>query len=160
MRLGSFFGVALLATLGATGCESAHISDAYVSLDGEGRRLPKNSCIRPTKLDGVSPNHYWVFIEMLSFRDDTIVTPVLRNIKENRYMAWTETEPQADELLEYGNLAPGKGDFKVSWEQVGPPIGQNKYGPLPEGLYSWELYLDDHDSPDATIPFAVSGGCK
>ncbi len=160
MRLGSFVTVALLATLGATGCESAHIKDAYVSLDGEGRRLPDNDCIRPTKLDGASPNHYWVFAELLSFKEDTILTPVLRNVNDNRYMAWTETEPQSDELLEYGNIAPGKGDFKITWEQLGPPIGDEKFGPLPEGLYVWEFYLDDHSSPDATVGFAVSNGCK
>lgn len=160
MRLGSFFTVALLATLGATGCESAHIKDAYVSLDGEGRRLPEDDCIRPTKLDGVSPNHYWVFVELLSFKEDTILTPVLRDLNAKRYMAWTETEPQADELLEYGNIAPGKGDFKITWEQLGPPIGDEKFGPLPEGHYAWEFYLDDHDTADASVEFFVSANCK
>jgi hypothetical protein len=160
MRVGPFVTVALTATLFATGCESAHIKDAYVSLDGEGRRLPKDSCIRPTKLDGVTPNHYWVFVELLSFKEDTILTPVLRHVQENRYVAWTETEPQADELLEYGNLAPGKGDFKITWEQLGPPIGDEKFGPLPEGLYAWEFYLDQNSSADARVEFAVSNACK
>lgn len=158
MRLGSFVTVALLAISGATGCESAHIKDAYVSLDGEGRRL--SNCVRPTKLDGATPNHYWVFVELLSFKDDTILTPVLRDMKANRYLSWEESEPQSDEILEYGNVAPGKGDHKITWEQLGPPIGTEDNGPLPEGYYAWEFYLDDHDSPDARVEFAVSGGCK
>jgi hypothetical protein len=160
MRPGHFVTVALLAALGATGCESAHIKDANVSLDSDGRRLPKDDCIRPTKLDNATPNHYFVFIEMLSFKDDTILTPVLRNVKEDRYMAWTETTPNADEILEFGNIAPGKGDHSISWEQVGPAVGDNDTGPLPEGVYRWEFYLDDHGSPDALIDFAVSASCK
>ncbi|MCC6666123.1 MAG: hypothetical protein IT375_20375 [Polyangiaceae bacterium] len=160
MRLGPLITVALLATVGATGCESAHIKDAYVSLDSDGRRLPKDDCIRPTKLDGTTPNHYFVFVEMLSFRDDTILTPVLKNVNDGRYMAWAESKPGNDEILEFGNIAPGKGDHVISWEQVGPPVGDNDNGPLPEGLYTWEFYLDDHGSADAVIDFAVAAGCK
>ncbi|MBK7586762.1 MAG: hypothetical protein IPI67_42070 [Myxococcales bacterium] len=160
MRFGSFVTLALLALAGVTGCESAHIKDAYVSLDGDGRRLPKDGCVRPTKLDGATPNHYWVFVEMLSFKDDTILTPVLRDLNSNSYLSWDLTEPQSDEILEYSNVAPGKGDHKISWEQLGPPLGSQDYGPLPEGLFAWEFYLDDHDSPDARVEFAVSGNCK
>jgi len=160
MRLGSFVIVALLATSGATGCESAHIKDAYVSLDGEGRRLPKDDCVRPTKLDGATPNHYFVFVELLSFKEDTILTPVLRNMDSRNLVPWSETEPQADEILEYGNVAPGKGDFKITWEQLGPPIGDEKFGPLPEGRFRWEFYLDDDGSASATVDFLVNAGCK
>ena len=131
-----------------------------MSLDGKGRRLPDNDCIRRTKLDGVTPNHFWVFAELLSFKEDTILTPVLKDDNANRYVAWTETEPQSDELLEYGNIAPGKGDFKITWEQLGPPIGDEKFGPLPVGKYTWEFYLDDHDSPDAEVEFYVQDNCK
>lgn len=152
--------MALLASLGALGCESAHIKDAYVSLDGDGRRLPKDGCIRPTKLDGTTPNHYFVFVELLSFKEDTILTPVLQDQKSGGYLAWTDTEPQNDEILEFGNIAPGKGDHRISWEQLGAPLEENKFGPLPEGLYAWEFYLDDHSSADARVEFVVSPNCK
>lgn len=161
MRFGSFARIALLCLLGASGCESAHIKDAYVGLDSDGRR--RSDCVKSTK--NGSPNHYFVFVELLSFKEDTILTPVLHCIDGPcgaGYMSWAQTQPQNSELLEFGNIAPGKSDARVSWEQLGPPPtpGQDDYGPLPVGHFAWELYLDDHSTPDERILFTISDDCK
>jgi len=160
MRFGSFVAVALLSIFGAAGCNSSHIKDVYLSLDGEGHR--RTNCIRPTKLDGVSANHYWVFVEMLSFRDDTLLTPILRHRPDLQIITLVPDQSSGqNELVEYGNIAPGEGDnITISWEMLGAPIGDNDHEPLPEGAWVWEFYLDDHSSPDERLEFVISPQCK
>lgn len=165
-------GVVLTALSGAAGCDSAHIKDVYIARDDSGRR--RTNCVRPEYLNASgqpTPGHYFVFVEMLSFKDDTIMTPVVRCLSDcekvpggpDRFadgelvpVAW-----QDDELLEFGNMAPGKGDFTISWEITGPPQGGSTTQNLPlhAGLFEWEFYLNDHRFPDETEQLLVSPKC-
>jgi len=174
MRFGSVIALALVASFGLAGCKSSHIKDVYLSLDGEGHR--RTDCIRPTKLDGVSANHYWVFVEMLAFKEDTLLTPILRNLENGNILPVGGEDDS--EMIEYGNIAPGKGDHVISWEMLGPEIGTSEFGSLdlvdpgPDAIWgteddvrqdprllAWEFYLDDHSAPDDRIEFAISGIC-
>ena len=162
MRFRSFVAATLLCLFGAAGCESAHIKDVYLSLDNTGRR--RSNCIRPFKLDGTSGNHYWVFVEMLSFRDDTLLTPILREYGPAGPGNLIQLEPAQqqgqNELTEYGNIAPGEGDHILSWEMLGAKDSPTTFGPLQVGNFVWEFYLDDHSSPDEQIVFAVNEKCN
>jgi hypothetical protein len=155
--------VGLASLLGAVGCNSSHISDAYLSLDQEGRRL--SVCIRPTKIDNQTPNHFYAFVEMYAFKDDTLLTPVVRNSDSLELVKTDQLEPQDDELAEYGDIAPGKTGKQgtlISWEMLGPPVPGSTSGehlPLPEGNFAYEFYLDDHSSPDSRVAFTISAQC-
>lgn len=159
MRFRSFVAAVLLCLTGAAGCESAHIKDVYLSLDNNGRR--RSTCIRPFKLDGETGNHYWVFVEMLSFKDDTLLTPILRELPSGNFVQLAPAQQTGqNELTEYGNIAPGEGDHILSWEILGPPTSPTEFGPLPVGQFAWEFYLDDHSSPDETIIFYIADNCE
>jgi hypothetical protein len=154
--------VGALVLLSATGCSSAKIKDVYLSLDSQGHRI--STCIRPTKLDGTSGNHYWVFVELASFRDDTLLTPLLFG----DVCPWGKpsggicTFDGTGELQEFGNIAPGKGDVTISWEMRGPklpPPNDTQNGPLPVGHFDWQFYVDDHSTPDEHIKHTISPDC-
>jgi hypothetical protein len=152
MRLWSsiVFSLGLLAA--TTGCGSSHIRDIYISRDDGGRR--QTDCIRPEW------THYFVTIELFSARDDTIVTPVLRETQNTGQLVPIQFEDQ--ELAEFGSWAPGKGDdIKLSIEHKGPedPNDAQKNLDLPTGYFQWEFYLDDHSEADDFIPFTIAPGC-
>ncbi len=144
-------GLGILAT--TTGCESAHITDIYIARDEGGRR--KTDCIRPEW------THYFVTIKLFSAREDTIVTPVLRDMGT----AGTPLVPiqfEDEELAEFGSWAPGKGDeILLTIEHRGPedPNDSQKHLDLPTGYFQWEYYLDDHSEPDDLIPFTIAPAC-
>jgi len=153
MRLSAWVGFGLLALFGATGCNSAHIKDAYLARDEAGRR--KETCFKPEW------KHYFVFVEMLSYKEDTLLTPYLVDGNGNGVPIVYED----DELAEFGNIAPGKGDIKLTWEMTGPPLdpenpSAEETGPLQEGNFSWQFYLNDHSNADEVVNFTVAPGCE
>jgi hypothetical protein len=100
---------------------------------------------------------------MLSFRDDTLLTPILRaNVPGLPIVTLLPDELSGqNELTEYGNIAPGEGDnITISWEMLGKPISDNDRAPLEVGPWVWEFYLDDHSSPDERIEFVIDPKCK
>jgi hypothetical protein len=157
-----------LATLGAllstlAGCQSAHIKDAYISRDGDGVR--RTNCIRPTWM------HYYLIVELMSFKDDTLFWPYLYCLRgecEDFYGRNEIVAPPfgggSDDLVEFGNLAPGKSDQDIALEfmeaEIDPINGQRKQVPLTAGEFRWDLYLDDEDEPRESVALTVDQTCE
>lgn len=149
MRFWSRLTLALGLML-CTGCESAKITDLYMSRDAGARR--RTDCFKPEW------KHYFVFLELFSASEETIVTPRLRDGGGNLLpVAWKD-----EELAEFENWAPGEGDnIILNIEVTGPedPNDSDVVLPLTPGNFSWEFYLDDHSDPDDRVEFAVSDLC-
>jgi hypothetical protein len=149
---------ALLATL--AGCESAHIKDAYISRDSDGVR--RSDCIRPAWM------HYYVIVELMSFKHDTLLWPFLIcQSGECRDVFGERVAPPygdgSEELVEFGNLAPGKSEaeIKLEWSEfeIDPINEQRKPKPLTPGEYRWDLYLDNEETPRESLPVSVHPQC-
>jgi hypothetical protein len=147
---------ALLAAfllVGASGCESAKITDLYMARDEAGVR--RTECFRPEW------GHYFVIVEMFSASEDTLLTPFLRNADTGEGVPYISKSN--DELAEFQNLAVGKNEkIVVNLEFSAPedPNDTTKLLPLDSGNFTWEFYLDDHDTPDDAVSFSVSGNCS
>jgi hypothetical protein len=153
MRFAAWVGLGLWALFGATGCRGAHIKEAYLARDSGGHR--KTNCFVPAW------GHYFVFVDLLSFKDDTLLTPYLVDDDSGNGVAIAYED---DELAEFGNLAVGKGEANVAFEMKGPPLNpndpsDNSRGPLQAGNFTWQFFLDDHSTADESLPFTVSDGC-
>lgn len=143
--------MALGVLLSATGCSSAKITDVYMSRDEAARR--RTNCFKPEW------GHHYVFVEMFSASEQTILTPILRD-GANAVIAYDAKDNA--ELAEFQNFAPGKGEgILLSIELSGPedPKDSTKRLPLQAGNFTWEFYLDTHSTPDESVRFAVSPDC-
>jgi hypothetical protein len=149
----------LLSTL--AGCRSAHIKDAYVSRDDDGVR--RTECIRP------SWRHYYVIVELMSFKEDTLLWPFLRCIDgeclgnvigPNGVIAPPFGEGDED-LVEFGNIAPGKseGNHSLEFKEYEMIEGQRQQKDLTSGLFQWDLYLDDEEEPRESLGMTVDPAC-
>jgi hypothetical protein len=154
---------ALLATL--AGCESVHIKDAYISRDSAGVR--RTNCIRPNWM------HYFLIIELISFKDDTLLWPYLRCDRGDCLDVFGAAPGDViappfgdgpEDLVEFGNFAPGKTDGELKLElaewEFDPETGQRKERPLTGGEYRWDIYLDDEEEPRESVPLVISPECK
>jgi hypothetical protein len=144
--------LAALLLFGATGCESAKITDLYMARDEKGVR--RTECFRPEW------GHYFVIVEMFSASEDTLLTPFLRNADTGAPVPYISTGNE--ELAEFQNLAVGKNEeITITIELTAPedPNDSTKLLPLESGNFTWEFYLDDHDTPDDAVGFSVSGNC-
>lgn len=142
---------AALLLFGASGCESAKITDLYMARDEAGVR--RTECFRPEW------GHYFVIVEMFSASEDTLLTPFLRNADTGEGLPYLSED---DELAEFQNVAVGKNEkivvnFELSAAE--DPNDSSKRLPLDSGNFTWEFYLDDHDTADDAISFSVSGNC-
>lgn len=137
-----------------SGCRSAHIKDAYISRDEEGVR--RTSCIQPQW------QSYYMIVELMSFKEDTLLWPfVVERFNRSNVIAppWAEGNEQ---LVEFGNIAPGKSDGKIAIEfSVSQPNeqGQLQIVDLPTGNFQWDLYLDDEEEPRESVAVDVDPTC-
>jgi hypothetical protein len=140
----------LLLTLG--GCRSAHIKDVYISRDDDGVR--RTSCIQPQW------QHYYVMIELMSFSEDTLLWPFLVDGGGN--VLAPPIADGDDDLVEFGNMAPGKSDqiIAIEFKETEPgPSGQPQAKDLTEGFFTWHLYLDDEEEPRESVNMQVAPNC-
>jgi hypothetical protein len=152
MRGASRAWLAAFLLVGVSGCESAKITDVYMSRDEKGVR--RTECFRPDW------GHYFVIVEMFSASEDTLLTPYLRNADDGTGVPYISTSN--DELAEFRNLAVGKNEeiiINLEFSAAEDPNDTTKLLPLDSGNFTWEFYLDDHDTPDDSITFSVSGNC-
>jgi hypothetical protein len=99
-----------------------------------------------------------VFVELFSAADDTLIAPRLKDGGNNLIPAnWDN-----DELEEFQNFAPGKGEnilLTIEVKGAEDPNNSDQLLDLTQGNFTWEFYLDDHSDPDDLIEFAVSDQC-
>lgn len=144
------------------GCRSAHIVDAYISRDEEGVR--RTACIQPQW------NKYYMIVELMSFSEDTLIWPYLVCISGDCQSlplgpGGVVAPPWGDgdeELVEFGNMAPGQSEGDLSIEYTESTVdenGQRVPKELTNGTYLWQLYLDDEEEPRESVPMDVNPGC-
>lgn len=149
-------GCLAVLLLAATGCSSSKITDAYMARDTEGIRI--TSCFRPdwSEINAV--------VELVSFREDTLLTPALFPDyfePSNVVVGFDEAQ-----VLEYGGIATGKGELKLPIpleRHIEPPPDPlpEQPPPWPTGHYRLELYLDEfvRGQPDQTLEFEIAERC-
>src|SRR5262245_25423481 len=101
MRFAAWIGFGLLALFGASGCRGAHIKEAFLARDDGGHR--KTNCFVPAW------GHYFVFVTVMSFKEDTLLTPYLVD-ESNTGVPFAAED---DELAEFGNIAMDKGTADI-----------------------------------------------
>lgn len=137
--------------VGASGCESAKITDIYMARDDGAAR--RTQCFKPDW------GHYFVFVEVFSASEETLLTPILRNA-DGALVPYDAKD--SEELAEFQNLAVGKGKeilIQLEFSGAEDPNDSTKRLPLEGGQFTWEFYLDDHDEADDSITFFVSNDC-
>ena len=136
------------------GCRSAHIKDAYISRDEAGVR--RTGCIRPEW------QKYFVVIELMSFKEDTLIWPFLVERFNPGVVLVPPWAAGDDELVEFGNFAPGKTDgieaFEITQVQT-DANGQQTVVDLGPGAFQWDIYIDDEDEPRSSIALDIDPGC-
>ncbi|MBX3127139.1 MAG: hypothetical protein KF718_10500 [Polyangiaceae bacterium] len=141
----------LLAALGLGGCRSAHIVDLYVARDEDGVR--RTSCVNANAED------FFVFIEFMSFRDDTLIWPVFGVEKEVDSVPdppFTFGGELSEQLAEFANYAPGKGDGILKIEVLREfKDGEPPPPPFPRGVFRMDVYLNDEGAPRDSILWTV-----
>lgn len=146
----------------STGCTTAKIETAFMSRDEEGIR--KAVCFTP------HTEQFFGIIELLSFREKTILTPVvvveeLAPGDEELVVPRIGVGTGSGELERFGNIAPGTGDHRIALrfqlpEDPPPPAGE-PLTPWAKGVYRLDLYLNrefvnvDTDFPNRSIPFLI-----
>ncbi|HMR79765.1 MAG TPA: hypothetical protein PKD61_31875 [Polyangiaceae bacterium] len=144
-------GAFLLAATFLGGCNSAKITDVYLAPDADGVR--RTSCIN------TQAEQYYLFIEVLSFRDDTLVWPVLSVVKEV-----DPVQPfvfKSEELREFGNFAPGKGEttlaLEIEREKTGEktPEGDEVTRDYARGLFRMDVFLNDEGAASETLFWTI-----
>ena len=150
-------GLLSISSLAIGGCDSAVITDAYMARDEEGARI--TPCIHPQAWGA------YLVVEGKSFREDTLVWPELeveREIDPVRGSLLMDDQGvihySDDELEEFRNWAPGKGDFKLILK--GQRQEPTSDPPWPRGFYRWNLFLNNESSPAASVPWQVSEQCE
>ncbi len=164
MRLFSSLAVALSLVAGLSGCNSAVITDVWVARDSDG--------VRRTKCIHTESHAFYVVAEITSYREDTLVWPLLTVLGGNDEAdttipfqlagdgqpIYSEDSDIGKELNEFGNMAPGKGDgskLEISVERdldADPPDPR-----FSRGVYRYDFYLNDESSPRDSISWKIDG---
>ncbi len=148
-------GAVLLAATFLGGCRSAHIEDVYVARDKAGVR--RTDCIN------ANAEQFHIFIEVLSFREDTLVWPIFSVEEAVDEIPNPPFVFEDDELREFGNFAPGKGEFRLSLssERVSNPSpGEPPPAPYLRALYRMDVFLNDDGAPSETLLFTIDDNEK
>jgi hypothetical protein len=164
MRLFSSLALALTLVAGLTGCRSAVITDVYVSRDADAVR--RTDCIH------TESRAFYVYAEITSYRDDTIVWPLLTVLSGNDepdttipfliagdgQPIYSEDTDIGKELNEFGNMAPGKGEgtkLEIALErdlESEPPAPR-----FSRGSYRYDFYLNDESTPRESLRWKIDG---
>ena len=141
-------GAVLLVATFLGGCRSAHIKDVYVARDKDGVR--RTDCIN------ANAEQFHIFIEVLSYRDDTLVWPIFSVDEAVDEIPNPPFVFEDDELREFGNFAPGKGEslLTLSSERTSDP-GEPPPDPYLRALYRMDVFLNDDGAPSETIRFTI-----
>lgn len=137
----------MLATPVLSGCDSAHIKDVYLSLDDKGVR--RTSCVNS------QAQQYHLFIEYLSFREDTLVWPALSVVEAVDEPDDPPFTFKDDELAEFSNWAPGKGEGELrlflerDLTEVPPP------DPFKRGRFRLDVFLNDESAPRKSLVWDI-----
>lgn len=151
--------LALVALTTLAGCESATITEVYMSRDSSGIRRTK--CIHPEGLG------LYAFVEGFSAREDTLIWPVFTVVEEVDPIATSLFALRADgqptykdrEVDEFRNWAPGKGNFTLSIGAERDLDADPPDPPFPRGTYRWDFFVNDESTARDGFEWVVNPEC-